>query len=160
MKAVAIGDVCIDHSFYGKVYGTAPEAPVPVVKVDKETITPGMAANVAIQLRQYLSKVELVSILGNKNKYQHMKYDKVIRGKLLNTSIQPTVKQRTIVDGRVIARNDFEYVGMPPRYDDFLRMCNDYLTKHQPDFVILSDYGKHTVHLPEDIINMHDVDIS
>ncbi len=157
MKAVVIGDVCIDHTIYGKVYGTAPEAPVPVVKVESETVTPGMAANVAQQLHQYMLDVKLLSILGNKSKYTHMKYDKVIRGKLLPTNIPPTVKQRTVVDGRVISRNDYEYVGCPPRYDDFLKMCENYLIKHKPDFIILSDYGKHTVHLPEDIIDMHSV---
>ena len=41
------GDTYIDHEIYGSVLRLAPEAPVPVVKVQSKRFVPGGAANIA-----------------------------------------------------------------------------------------------------------------
>ena len=46
MKILVIGDSCLDIFRYGEVNRLAPEAPVPIIKPEKEISNPGMAGNV------------------------------------------------------------------------------------------------------------------
>ncbi|MDR2463618.1 MAG: carbohydrate kinase, partial [Verrucomicrobiales bacterium] len=46
-RILVIGDLMLDEFVWGKVSRISPEAPVPVVHVEKETFFPGGAANVA-----------------------------------------------------------------------------------------------------------------
>ena len=50
-RVVVIGDVMIDHYLHGDCHRISPEAPVPVVHVDRERHVAGGAANVAINVR-------------------------------------------------------------------------------------------------------------
>src|ERR1700712_5445622 len=50
VKVLVIGDLMLDHYIWGNVHRISPEAPVPVVQVNKDTYTAGGAANVAINL--------------------------------------------------------------------------------------------------------------
>jgi bifunctional ADP-heptose synthase (sugar kinase/adenylyltransferase) len=47
IRILVIGDIILDHYLWGDVYRISPEAPVPVVHANKDTYTPGGAANVA-----------------------------------------------------------------------------------------------------------------
>ena len=51
MKLLVIGDSCTDVFKYGEVNKLSPEAPVPVIKPEKETTNPGMAGNVVANLK-------------------------------------------------------------------------------------------------------------
>ena len=53
LNVLIIGDVMIDSYLWGKVDRISPEAPVPVVSVNKKEMRPGGAANVAINVRQW-----------------------------------------------------------------------------------------------------------
>src|SRR5215475_12854454 len=46
-----VGDVMLDEFIWGKVARISPEAPVPVVQVDRETYRLGGSANVAANIR-------------------------------------------------------------------------------------------------------------
>ena len=48
--ALVIGDLMLDRYLWGKVERISPEAPVPVVLLEKESSRPGGAANVAANL--------------------------------------------------------------------------------------------------------------
>ena len=48
---LVVGDVMLDHFLWGKVSRISPEAPVPVVEVERESFFPGGASNVARNLR-------------------------------------------------------------------------------------------------------------
>lgn len=61
MKILVIGDSCIDVFRYGEVNRLAPEAPVPVIKPDKETSNPGMAGNVVANLKVLGADVDFVT---------------------------------------------------------------------------------------------------
>ena len=46
-RVLVVGDVMLDRYWFGEVSRISPEAPVPVVKVDRMDARPGGAANVA-----------------------------------------------------------------------------------------------------------------
>ena len=50
-RVLVVGDLMLDRYVYGSVTRISPEAPVPVVKVAKETSMPGGASNVACNVR-------------------------------------------------------------------------------------------------------------
>lgn len=50
LKVLVIGDLILDHYIWGDVTRISPEAPVPVVGVERESYVPGGAANVACNL--------------------------------------------------------------------------------------------------------------
>jgi len=52
---VVIGDVMLDQYFWGDVERISPEAPVPVVKVNKKTTSLGGGGNVAMNLRGHIA---------------------------------------------------------------------------------------------------------
>ena len=61
---LVIGDVMLDHFVIGTVERISPEAPVPVVRFEREEFRPGGAANVAANLRALGTRVELVAVVG------------------------------------------------------------------------------------------------
>jgi bifunctional ADP-heptose synthase (sugar kinase/adenylyltransferase) len=61
MKILVIGDSCTDIFRYGEVNRLAPEAPVPVIKPDRETSNPGMAGNVVANLKALGADVDFVT---------------------------------------------------------------------------------------------------
>lgn len=46
-RVLIVGDVMLDRYWFGEVFRISPEAPVPVVKIEKVEERPGGAANVA-----------------------------------------------------------------------------------------------------------------
>jgi len=64
MKIAIIGDVMIDSYIKGKVHRMSPEAPVPVLLLDKEEHRLGGAANVALNLKALGAEVFLCSVIG------------------------------------------------------------------------------------------------
>src|SRR4051812_28614202 len=61
---LVVGDVMLDHFLWGRVSRISPEAPVPVVEVQRESAFPGGAANVARNLRAMGSKVTVLGCVG------------------------------------------------------------------------------------------------
>jgi bifunctional ADP-heptose synthase (sugar kinase/adenylyltransferase) len=61
MKILVIGDSCTDIFRYGEVNRLAPEAPVPIIKPEKETSCPGMAGNVVENLKALGAKVNFIT---------------------------------------------------------------------------------------------------
>ena len=50
-KILVIGDAILDKYSFGVTNRISPEAPVPVLKIEKEILKPGGAANVAVNVR-------------------------------------------------------------------------------------------------------------
>ena len=64
LRLLVVGDIMLDEFVWGKVCRISPEAPVPVVEVDRETSYPGGAANVARNLREFSGDVFLLGLIG------------------------------------------------------------------------------------------------
>lgn len=65
LKILVVGDVMIDAYYFGKVERISPEAPVPVVAVEKKENRLGGAANVAMNLVALGAKPIVCSVVGN-----------------------------------------------------------------------------------------------
>ncbi len=63
-RVLVVGDVMLDHFIWGTVDRISPEAPVPVVAVERESFMPGGAANVARNLTTMRMPTELCSVVG------------------------------------------------------------------------------------------------
>src|SRR5207302_5617031 len=63
-RILVIGDLILDEFVWGRVSRISPEAPVPVVEVDRETYYPGGAANVARNLREFTRHVAVLGLIG------------------------------------------------------------------------------------------------
>ena len=68
LRVMVIGDVMVDAYIFGKVERISPEAPVPVVTVEKRMNRLGGAANVALNLKSLGAEAVLCSVIGNDQK--------------------------------------------------------------------------------------------
>ena len=64
-EIAVVGDVMLDRYFWGNVHRVSPEAPVPVVDVDRETAHLGGAANVATNLAGLGARPLLIGAIGD-----------------------------------------------------------------------------------------------
>jgi rfaE bifunctional protein kinase chain/domain len=143
-KVLVVGDAMLDRYWYGEVERISPEAPVPVVAVNRSDERAGGAANVARSVRELGASCALLSITGDDvdaDSLERLLGEVGIRcflqrDKLLNT----TIKLRVISRHQQLLRIDFE---SPVSKDARVKLLDHYL-KHvsEYDVVILSDYGK------------------
>src|ERR1700677_846296 len=63
-KILVIGDLMLDEFLWGKVTRISPEAPVPVVDIQRRASYPGGAANVARNLASLGAQVGLGGVIG------------------------------------------------------------------------------------------------
>src|SRR5215210_5089895 len=64
-KVAVVGDVMLDTYWWGHVERISPEAPVPVVALDKKDNRIGGAGNVALNTVALGAPTELFSVIGN-----------------------------------------------------------------------------------------------
>jgi len=64
LSILVLGDVMLDRFLWGNVDRISPEAPVPVVRVEKEEYFPGGAANVARNLTPFAKDVFVCGLIG------------------------------------------------------------------------------------------------
>src|SRR6188768_447417 len=65
LRVLIIGDVMLDSYLWGKVERISPEAPVPVLHVQKRDKRLGGAANVALNVQSLGAIPVLCSVIGN-----------------------------------------------------------------------------------------------
>ena len=64
VRLLIVGDVMLDRYWFGDVSRISPEAPVPVVRVERCEERPGGAANVARNAAALGARVSLLSLVG------------------------------------------------------------------------------------------------
>src|SRR4051812_18559588 len=64
-SVMVIGDLMLDRYVYGTVERISPEAPVPILRVERETAMPGGAGNVVRNLTALGAAVAFVSVVGD-----------------------------------------------------------------------------------------------
>ena len=64
-SVLVVGDVMLDRYVYGQVTRISPEAPVPILSVEREIAYPGGAGNVVRNLTALGAAVALVSVVGD-----------------------------------------------------------------------------------------------
>jgi D-beta-D-heptose 7-phosphate kinase/D-beta-D-heptose 1-phosphate adenosyltransferase len=102
-KLLVVGDVMLDEFVWGRVSRISPEAPVPVVEVEKETSYPGGAANVARNLRPFCAGVHLCGLVGEDVHAGRLR--ELLVEELLSTdALVADAGRSTIVKTRIVAR--------------------------------------------------------
>jgi rfaE bifunctional protein kinase chain/domain len=144
---LVIGDIMLDRFIWGKVSRISPEAPVPVVEVDRESTMLGGAANVANNLVSLGSKALLCGVVGEDrpgeeviSKLEDLGVD--IGGITIESARPTIVKTRIVAHAQQVVRYDLEK-RVPLKSStiqhilDFVREKRDHISA-----MILSDYGK------------------
>jgi len=149
-KTIAvIGDVMLDRYFWGSVSRVSPEAPVPVIDLEKESFHLGGAANVAKNLKTLGLNPLLCGIVGDDNSGKRFieiaKDDGINPEGLFIDSNRPTiVKTRIIGNNQHIARLDREVRDAIP--DEGTNHIISILTKHKDlSAIIFEDYDKGSI---------------
>jgi D-beta-D-heptose 7-phosphate kinase/D-beta-D-heptose 1-phosphate adenosyltransferase len=102
-KLLVVGDVMLDEFVWGRVSRISPEAPVPVVEVEKETSYPGGAANVARNLRPFCAGVHLCGLVGEDVHAARLR--ELLAEELISTdALVADAARSTIVKTRIVAR--------------------------------------------------------
>jgi len=146
-RVLVIGDLILDHFVWGRVSRISPEAPVPVVEVDRETQYPGGAANVARNLREFTPHAAVLGMIGTDAHAHTLKRLLADEGIHID-GVQQEPDYHTIVKTRIIARHqqvvrvDREKK-LRPTEAQFQRLLAalDGLLPNL-DAVIVEDYGK------------------
>ena len=147
LRVLVIGDILLDHYLWGDATRISPEAPVPVVRVERDTFTVGGAGNVANNLRALGVSVELAGIAGSDVNGVRMR--SILEGagiefdpRLVRSDIDTIVKTRVMCRNQQLCRLDRE---PPPSRCALPREwiengLADAIAR--ADAIILSDYAK------------------
>ncbi len=160
-KIAIIGDVMLDKYVYGTISRISPEAPVPVVDIDKTELRLGGAANVANNIKALEAEPVLIGVIGTDYDSKH--YLDVMRslglstvGIIKDSSRPTTAKTRVIAHSQHVLRVDSEVK------DDITARTGkkilNFLSSNIKQFaaVILQDYNKGvlTKELIQDVISI------
>jgi rfaE bifunctional protein kinase chain/domain len=144
-RVLIVGDVMLDRYWFGDVNRISPEAPVPVLKVERVEERPGGAANVARNIAALGAQATLLSVVGDdeagacleKLLSEHGNLNALLHR---DSSISTIIKLRAIARHQQLLRIDFE---TPPSHEVLHAKLADFHAKLPfADVVILSDYGK------------------
>ncbi len=143
-RILVAGDVMLDRYWFGDVNRISPEAPVPVVKVERQEERLGGAANVARNAAALGASVALLSVVGDDEAgrtLESLLADAGIKASLQrDRGLSTTVKLRVIGRQQQLLRIDFENV---PAFEVLRAKMLDFERQLAgADVVILSDYGK------------------
>ena len=143
-RVLVVGDAMLDRYWFGAVERISPEAPVPVVRVDREEDRLGGAANVALNVQSLGAKATLLTVVGADEPARKLRELVEARGIAARLGSDPKlltiVKLRVIGRAQQLIRIDFEN---QPDHEVLAAMLDDFeraLPEH--DAVLFSDYGK------------------
>lgn len=140
----------LDHFIWGSVVRISPEAPVPVVELQSESLMPGGAGNVVRNLTSLGAKTALFGVIGSDAHGQDLRSllqrHRVACEGLVQIPDRPTsVKTRVVAQKQQVVRIDRE--AKEPLSETLTQKLVDAVTAVLPaaDAVIVCDYGKGVV---------------
>jgi D-beta-D-heptose 7-phosphate kinase/D-beta-D-heptose 1-phosphate adenosyltransferase len=112
-RLVVLGDLMLDRYLWGRVERISPEAPVPVVSIDRESFSLGGAATVAHNLASLGAAPRLVGPIGDDANGRLIADDLSgrgvdVRGLIIDPTRRTTVKTRVIAHQQHVVRTDEE----------------------------------------------------
>jgi rfaE bifunctional protein kinase chain/domain len=149
LTALIVGDVMIDAYYWGKVERISPEAPVPVVQVQKKENRLGGAANVALNVKSLGARAIICSVVGDGTKgdifRSTLKENQFsTEGIIDSPERMTTVKTRVISQGHHLLRIDEEITKPLSATDErhLLNCIRNIISTQKVDVVIFEDYNK------------------
>jgi rfaE bifunctional protein kinase chain/domain len=143
-RVLVVGDAMLDRYWYGSVDRISPEAPVPVVRVQRDEERLGGAANVAVNVRRLGAASSFLTVVGKDNAAERI-HSLLLRENVesqlgCDEELPTTVKLRVIGHAQQLIRIDFE---QSPTEAALIRLLGDYeIAVRSCDIVVFSDYGK------------------
>jgi D-beta-D-heptose 7-phosphate kinase / D-beta-D-heptose 1-phosphate adenosyltransferase len=146
-RVLVLGDVMLDRFVYGSVERISPEAPIPVVNVERLVDMPGGAANVARNIAAMGARVILLGVVGTDIGAQDLKRQlassPTIDARLVDDPARPTsVKTRYVADGQQVMRADRESRIPLPEAVERALLSEFSLALRDAAVIVLSDYAK------------------
>jgi D-beta-D-heptose 7-phosphate kinase/D-beta-D-heptose 1-phosphate adenosyltransferase len=146
-RVLILGDVMLDRFIYGSVERISPEAPIPIMAIERTAAMPGGAANVARNVATLGGQATLIGIVGEDAAAAELQAQlagmpTIVAELVADHSRPTTVKTRHIADRQQVLRTDVE-----SREPVSTHVAADVLARFraalpQAQIVILSDYNK------------------
>ncbi len=149
LKAGVIGDMMLDTYLWGHVERISPEAPVPVVTLDRREYRIGGAGNVALNLASLGARVTAFSVIGKDADGKDL--ERMLTASGIDTSyLARSAARITTNKARVMGRNqqmmrlDSETTTdlSTIEEDELLGQLRTYLEREKPQVIIFEDYNK------------------
>lgn len=151
-RILLVGDLMLDQYVWGDVERISPEAPIPVLRVDKRESRLGGAGSVAAMLQALEAHVQMVGVLGDDDEGREAR-DHMDRAGLPADSILTASDRRTTVKQRLLGRTQSRYLQQMMRVDsEYARPIGTVLADallrsaqmhmDEVDLVLVSDYDK------------------
>ncbi|WP_439505959.1 bifunctional heptose 7-phosphate kinase/heptose 1-phosphate adenyltransferase [Sediminibacterium sp.] len=144
-----IGDVMLDTYWWGSVDRISPEAPVPVVALNKKEYRVGGAANVALNTASLGAATTIISILGQDQDgdqlIELMKQNGINTNHIIRSNNRITTnKMRIMGRNQQMMRLDAEMVEdiNEDLENQLLHQVTQFILNHKPAIVIFEDYNK------------------
>jgi rfaE bifunctional protein kinase chain/domain len=164
-RIAVVGDLMLDRYFWGSVARVSPEAPVPVVEIESESMRLGGAANVANNVKSLGADPILIGVIGNDNTGTLLR-DLIVEnaftsiGLIVADDRPTTVKTRVIAHGQHVVRFDRETKNEIS--NALQRKIFDVVWQnlHSLDAIIIEDYNKGVVvkSLIKELVDMAEKD--
>jgi rfaE bifunctional protein kinase chain/domain len=148
-KIGVVGDIMLDTYWWGSVDRISPEAPVPIVSLQRKETRVGGAANVALNLRALGAPTTLFAVVGMDAEAEEL--NALLKAEGINTQyIHSSASRVTTNKVRIMGRNqqmmrldhenthDINEAESKALLDNFYA----YVEKEQPTLIILEDYNK------------------
>ena len=142
---LAVGDLMLDRFISGKVHRISPEAPIPVLAVERETSMPGGVGNVVANVRALGGRAELVAVVGEDagaEKLESLLAPPDGIGLVRDPSRPTAVKERFIAGGQQLLRADYEQSRPVAEAVEDKIVAEIAARLPRAGVLVLSDYGK------------------
>lgn len=147
VKILVVGDVMLDRYWRGSVNRISPEAPVPVVRLEKTSLSAGGAANVAANIAGLGAKPFLVGTIGDdfegKSLAEILRKQGICSDFLVTAAEKPTiVKTRIVAQSQHVVRIDQEEISFPTEEheENIWKLIEKIFDEVQ--LILISDYAK------------------
>lgn len=149
LHVVVIGDVMLDNYWWGEVERISPEAPVPVVSLQRRESRLGGAANVALNCIALGAKTTLASVIGDDGD-GHTLLKLAAEAGVDTSLIQQSAHRPTTTKARVMGhRQQMLRIDTEVTHDltteeehPFIDLVLRFLQREKPQVVIFEDYNK------------------
>ena len=148
-KVGIVGDVMLDTYMWGHVERISPEAPVPVVLLDKRELRLGGASNVALNVQSLGAPVFVVSVTGEDEDAARLgdlfAQQGINSRYILKSSTRITTnKTRIISRNQQMMRLDAESIAdlQAAEEEALIELFQTFIQREKPQVVILQDYNK------------------
>lgn len=149
LHVAVVGDVMLDTYWWGHTDRISPEAPVPVVSINKKEYRIGGAGNVALNLRSLGARVSMHSVTGTDE--DGLLLELLMKDKGINTEgIWKSTERMTTNKIRIVSRsqhllrldNEMSHDLTEEKEISFIEKTLGLLNKEVPQVLIFEDYNK------------------